>query len=97
MSHQPLPLENQFSGVANISNGEFQGKYVHFNVIPNYGKTDQCIVSKPLVHEIEPHHIMTHEIDLTGPPNEQAHSSLFLRASCYLVGKSMYSRPTLHM
>ena len=30
----PLSPETQFSGIANMSNGEFQGKYVHFNVIP---------------------------------------------------------------
>ena len=34
MSDQPLHQEIQFSGAASMSNGEFQGKYVHFNVIP---------------------------------------------------------------
>ena len=73
MSDQPLPLETQFSGVANMSNGEFQGKYVHFNVIPNSGKNDHHIVSEPLVHEIAPCHIMTtpHETSLTAPQNEK--------------------------
>ena len=57
MSDQPLPKEIQLSGVANMSNEEFQGKYVHFNVIPN--SCDQCIDSKPLVHEIAPCHVTT--------------------------------------
>ena len=50
-----------------MSNGGFQGKYVHFNVIPNYGKIDQHIVSKPLVYKIASHQVMTipHETDLT--------------------------------
>ena len=39
-----LPLETQFSGIANMTNGEVQGKYVQFNVVPNSGKTDQWIV-----------------------------------------------------
>ena len=56
-----------------MSNGEFQGKYVHFNVIPTPGKTDQCIVSEPLVHKIASCHIMTtpHEIGVTAPPNKR--------------------------
>ena len=56
-----------------MANGKFQGKYVHFNVIPNSGKTDQHIVSEQLVHKIAPHHIMTspHETGLTAPPNER--------------------------
>ena len=37
--------------------GEFKGKYIQFNIVPNSGKTDQWIVSKPLVHEIAPCHI----------------------------------------
>ena len=56
-----------------MSDEEFQGNYVHFNVVPNSGKTDQWIASEPLVHEIAPHHIMTtpHETGLTAPPNER--------------------------
>ena len=52
-----------------MSNGEFQGKYVHFNIIPNSDEIDQCIVSKPLVYEIASHHVMTtsHETGLTAP------------------------------
>ena len=70
----------------------------NINVIPNSGKTDQCIVSKPLVHEIAPHHIMAtpHETGLTAPPKKDTfhciHKSLH-----HLVGKIMYSRPILHM
>ena len=73
MSIGPLSLEAQFSGVANMSNGEFQEKYVHFYIVPNSGKTVQWIVSKPLVHKIAPHYIMTtpHETGLTAPPNER--------------------------
>ena len=56
-----------------MSDGEFQGKYIQFNAGPNCGKTDQQIVSKPLVHEIAPHHITTtpQVIGLTAPPNER--------------------------
>ena len=56
-------------------NGEFQGKYVHFNVVPSYGKTGQWMVSEPLVHKIATCLIMTtlHETGLT-------HSSVFTRA-----------------
>ena len=41
MSYQPLPLEIQFSGIANMTNGKFQGKYIQFNVVPNPGERDQ--------------------------------------------------------
>ena len=73
MSNWPLPQETQFSGVANMSNGEFQGKCVHFNVILNSGEIDQYIVSEPLVHKIASHHIMaiSHDTGLTAPPNER--------------------------
>ena len=56
-----------------MTNGEFQGKYVQFNVLPNSGKTDQQIVSEPLVHDIAPCHIMatSQETGLTAPPNER--------------------------
>ena len=40
-----------------MTNGEFHGKYVQVNVVPNSGKTDQQIVGELLVHEIAPHHI----------------------------------------
>ena len=45
MSNQPLPQETQFSGATNMSNGEFQGKYIHFNVIPKSDDLDQWKVS----------------------------------------------------
>ena len=48
MSDRPLPLEIQLAGIANMTNEEFQGKYVQFNVVPNSGKTDQQIISEPL-------------------------------------------------
>ena len=35
----------------------FQGKYIQLNVVPNSDKTDQQIVSEPLVHEIALGHI----------------------------------------
>ena len=56
-----------------MTNGEFHGKYVQFNAVPNSGKTDQWIVSEPLVHEIAPYHIMAtpQETGLTAPPNER--------------------------
>ena len=56
-----------------MSNGKFQGKYIHFKVVPNSGETDQQMVSKPLVHKIAPHHITTtpHETSLTAPLNER--------------------------
>ena len=56
-----------------MTNGEFQGIYVHFNVASNADKTDQWIVSKSLVHERAPLHLMTtpHETGLTAPPNER--------------------------
>ena len=56
-----------------MTNGEFQGKYVQFNIAPNSGKSDQWIVSEPLVHEIASHHIMAtpHETGLTAPLNER--------------------------
>ena len=69
MSHQPLPQETRFSGIANMSSREFQGKYVHFNVFPKSDDLDQRKVSKLLVHEIAPHHAsnMPHETGLTSP------------------------------
>ena len=54
MSDQPLPQETQFSGKANMSNGKFQGKYIHLNVIPKPDEIDQCKVSKPWGHKIAP-------------------------------------------
>ena len=42
-----------------MSNREFHGKCVHFNVIPNSDENDQRIVSEPLVHEIAPCHVTT--------------------------------------
>ena len=56
-----------------MSNGEFNEKYVHLDVVPNSDQTDHWIVSEPLVHEIAPCHIMTtsHEIGLTAPLNER--------------------------
>ena len=68
-----------------MSNEEFQGKYVHFNVVHKSGETDQWMASKPLVHEIAPHHIMTtpHETGLTSPPNER-HIPLYQQESSWL-------------
>ena len=40
MSDQPPPLETKFSGIVYMTDGEFQGKYVQFNVVPHSGKTD---------------------------------------------------------
>ena len=54
MSDQPLPQKTWFSSVASMSDREFQGKYVHFNVIPKSDEIDQQKVSKLLVHEIAP-------------------------------------------
>ena len=73
MYDQPLPLETCFSGVPNMTNGEFQGKFIQFNVVPNFGNTDQWIVSEPMVHEIAPCHIMAtpQETGLTAPSHER--------------------------
>ena len=59
--------------MANMTNGEFQGKYVQLNVAPNFGESDQWIVSEPLVHKMAPHHIMAtpQETGLTAPTNER--------------------------
>ena len=56
-----------------MSNGEFQGKYVHYKVVPNSGETDQQMVSKLLVPEIAPHNITItpHATGLTAPLNER--------------------------
>ena len=58
-SDWPPPLKAQFFGVANMMNGEFQGKYVQFNVVLIIGKTDQQIAGETLVHEIAPNYVMT--------------------------------------
>ena len=81
MSDWPLSQETWFSGLASMSNREFQGKYVHFNVFPKY-EIDQQKVSKPGVHEIAPHCVTntSHETGLT-PPQEH---SLFSRQACAL-------------
>ena len=73
MPDRPLPLETQFSGVAHMTDGKFQGKYVQFNAVPNSGETDQWIVSEPLVHEIAPCCIMAtpRKLVLTAPPNDR--------------------------
>ena len=98
MSDWPLPLGAWLPAVANMSNNEFQGKYVHFNVIPNFGKTDQCIVSKSLVHEIASHHIMTTPIKLVWWHHQMKGTLQCIHKNIHhLVGKSMYSRPILHM
>ena len=57
-----------------MTNGEFQGKYVQFNGVPNSGKTDRWIVSEPLVHEIVPCHIRAtpYETGLITPPKRKA-------------------------
>ena len=49
--------------------GEFQGKYVQFNVVPNIGKTDWQIAGETLVHEIAHCHVMTTALEtgLTAP------------------------------
>ena len=52
-----------------MTNGNFKDKYVQLNVVPNSGKTDQQIVSEPLVHEIAM--ATPHETGLTAPPNER--------------------------
>ena len=64
-------LETQFSGIAIMTNREFQGKYVQFDVVPHSGKTDQQIVGETLVHEIAPCHEMAtpQETGLTAPPS----------------------------
>ena len=51
----------------------FRENMYNLMFVPNPGKTDQHIVSKPLVHNIAPHHRMTtpHETGLTAPPNER--------------------------
>ena len=57
-----------------MSNGEFLGKYVQFDVVPNCcPKTDQWIVSEPLVNEIVTHHLMATPLEnfLTASPNER--------------------------
>ena len=56
-----------------MKNREFQGKYVLFNVVPSSVKTDQWIVSEPLVHEIAPCHIMAihQKTGLTAPLKER--------------------------
>ena len=60
-------------GIAYVTNRQIQGEYVQFNVVPKSVKTDQWIVSEPLVHEIPSHHIMAtpQETGLTSPPNER--------------------------
>ena len=64
---------NTFSGIANMMNGEFQGKYVQFNIVPSSGKTDQEIVGVTLAHEIAPCYVMStpQETGLTAPLNER--------------------------
>ena len=54
-------------------NGEFQCKYVQFNVVTNAGKTDQQIAGETLVHEIAPHHVVAtpQETGLTAPLSER--------------------------
>ena len=47
MSNQPLPKETQFSSIASMWNGKFQGKYIHFHVIPKSDEIDQQNLAKP--------------------------------------------------
>ena len=73
-----------------MTNGEFQGKCVQFNVALNSGKTDQWGVSEPLVHVIAPCHIMAtpQENGLRAPQNERhvpvyaQEPSLLIRQVC---------------
>ena len=52
-----------------MSNGEFQEKYVHFNVIPKSDEFDQRRFSQLLVQKIAPQHAtnILHETGLTSP------------------------------
>ena len=88
LSNWPLPQESQFCSIANVSNGEFQGKYIHFNLIPKSDDFDQRKVSELLVQEIAPHHAMNTPMKLVW----HHHRSIYL-----LTGKSVHCWHTLHM
>ena len=40
MSDRPLTQDTQFSGEASMTDGEFQGKCIHFNVLPKSDEID---------------------------------------------------------